>query len=272
MVASGALGRWIEREGGLVGPIQVSSRGGLRGLFVTEAVKAGTPLLAVPRHCTLHSDAVADDDASSLRPHERLMLALLRARAAAARAPDDGLSLYVASIPTEIPLLRDWPDGALDALARQSTAASALAEAARAQRGAAARSCARVVAHAPFADIVDLRWAEAAVRSRALDTSAAGGPRTLQLVPIFDMCNHRPADADARVVEITSDGVAVLTAPEALRAGDEVRFAYDAAGGNHQLLLDYGFGVARDGTAATAGAPHDPAAVAAVLDAELSEG
>ena len=56
MVAT-ALGRWIEREGGLVGPIQISSRGGLRGLFVSEDVKAGTPLLAVPRHCTLHSDA-----------------------------------------------------------------------------------------------------------------------------------------------------------------------------------------------------------------------
>ena len=69
MVVATALGRWIEREGGLVGPIQISSRGGLRGLFVSEAVKAGTPLLAVPRHCTLHSDAVADDDASALRPH-----------------------------------------------------------------------------------------------------------------------------------------------------------------------------------------------------------
>ena len=270
MVVATALGRWIEREGGLVGPIQISSRGGLRGLFVSEAVAAGTPLLAVPRHCTLHSDAVADDDASALRPHERLMLALLQARAAAARAPDDGLSLYVASIPTEIPLLRDWPDGALDALARQNTAASALAEAARAQRGAAARSCARVVAHAPFADDADLRWAEAAVRSRALDTSAAGGPRTLQLVPIFDMCNHRPAAADAdasrRVVEVTSDGVAVLTAPEALRAGDEIAFPYDAGGGNAELLLDYGFGIGADGAAATAAPPEDPEAVAAVLE------
>ena len=99
---------------------------------------------------------------------------------------------------------------------------------------------------------------------------AAGGPRTLQLVPIFDMCNHRPAaaaaDASRRVVEVTSDGVAVLTAPEALRAGDEIAFPYDAGGGNAELLLDYGFGIGADGAAATAAPPEDPEAVAAVLE------
>ena len=69
------------------------------------------------------------------------MLALLRARAAAARAPDDRLSLYVASIPTEIPLLRALHQQPLEALAlfRQiCEAARALAERRARARAAAA--------------------------------------------------------------------------------------------------------------------------------------
>ena len=273
MASFAPLGAWIEREGGLVGPIRVSTRDGLRGLFVTKGVKAGEPLLAVPRCCTLHSASDVED--ALLRPHERLMLRLLRAREGAALDPAGGLSHYVASLPESLPMLRDWPDASLDALSQRGAAARSLAQAALAQRGAAAASCDRVAGRLAGregrGDRAALLWAEAVVRSRALDTSPDIGERALQLVPIFDMCNHEPAgdDSDARVVEITSDGVAVLTAPTALKRGDEVRFAYapgDTGGGNQQLLLDYGFGVRADGTALSVAPPHDDAAVAELLE------
>ena len=77
------------------------------------------------------------------------------------------------------------------------------------------------------------------------------------------LARRRGGGRARRVVEVTSDGVAVLTAPEALRAGDEIAFPYDAGGGNAELLLDYGFGIGADGAAATA-PPEDPEAVAAV--------
>ena len=207
----------------------------------------------------------------ALRPHERLMLALLRARAAAARAPYDGYRSMLRRYPPKFRCCAR-PDGALDAPARQSTAASALAEAARAQRGAAARSCARVVAHAPFADdpiCGGPRRPPALARAPDGHVGAAAGRAPMQLVPIFDMCNHRPAaaaaDASRRVVEVTSDGVAVLTAPEACAPATKSPSRTTPAAATPaaaRLRLRH----RRRRRRRSAAPPEDPEAVAAVLE------
>ena len=99
------------------------------------------------------------------------------------------------------------------------------------------------------------------MRSRALASVGADGSPTLQLVPLFDMCNHcGPAntapgadDAEKREphVVLTADQMVVLCAPSALQAGEEVLFSY-CDEGNARLLLDYGF--AMDNSAATSAA------------------
>tara|TARA_B110001452_G_scaffold261620_1_gene260620 strand:+ start:63 stop:947 length:885 start_codon:yes stop_codon:yes gene_type:complete len=227
-----ALRRHVERAGGFVGPISLSeSSEGLRGLFVTEAVAAGEPLCGVPRSCVLH--ATAGDD---LKAHERLMLQLLEARSAGDHA------LYLPTMPERIPLLRDWTAPQLERLQSASLLASV-----DSQRAWAERTLALVAERAPETTPDDLEWAERVVRSRSLATASADGEPTLQLVPIFDMCNHvaTPAGAEhAPHVLVMADGVVVLCAQHDLAPGDEVRFSYrDESEGNSALLLDYGFAV-----------------------------
>ena len=97
------LSALVIANGGFVGPIECKSSGGLRGLYVTEPVNAGDPLCAVPRACTIHARA-----ADGLKDNEVLMLALLEARASAELDAGAEHAAYLATMPPQIPLLRDW--------------------------------------------------------------------------------------------------------------------------------------------------------------------
>ena len=233
--AISSLTHWLATsQGAFVGPIRSETRNGLRGLFVSEACAAGDPLCAIPQGCTLQARA-----SDGLKANERLMLELLAARSSGSH------SLYLATTPSHIPLLRDWTKPQLARL--QSPR---LAAAVRSQRAWVERTFARV---RPFAEQVgegrteDLEWAERVVRSRALSSVGPDGRTSLQLVPLFDLCNHRspaPSRAPAPLPHVmqTADGMVVLCAATALSAGDEVTFAYRDEG-NAELLLDYGFAV-----------------------------
>ena len=198
-----ALAALVSSEGGFVGPICCRSHNGLRGLFVTEPVVAGDPLCAVPRACTLHARA-----ADGLKPNERLMLALLEAKASSQHA------LYLATMPEHISLLRDWSAAELARLQSPPLAAAVASQRAWAdatfarvaplcralrlalpaasnparspgRRHTAASSlrltCAALCFAAAGVTRAELEWAERVVRSRALASVSPEGAPTLQL-------------------------------------------------------------------------------------------
>ena len=205
------LSALVVANGGFVGPICCKSNGGLRGLYVTEPVNAGDPLCAVPRACTIHARA-----ADGLKDNEVLMLALLEARANAERDASAEHAPYLATMPPRIPLLRDWSAAQL---ARLQSAA--LTAAVRSQQDWVERTFAYVLPFTPWRDGLDaaareqLEWAERVVRSRALASAGVDGSPTLQLVPLFDMCNHcAPANAPAGAAEEAREPHVILTADQ----------------------------------------------------------
>ena len=86
----GALEKWITASGGFVGPVAAKQHGGYRGLFCTrDGVRAGEPLLAVPRSCTIRGAAIKDK-----RPIETLVAALLAASDAGAASEFASLAIH----------------------------------------------------------------------------------------------------------------------------------------------------------------------------------
>jgi len=223
---------WLVAAGGYVGPCEPRTQAGLRGLFIThDGVRAGEPLVAVPRECTLRGDA-----GDGRRPIERLLVALLYARS----ETGGRYSAYLDSLPHEVPLLRDWDRAQLSRLRSPDLSARVTDQRDWLNRLCETHSSACGVARA------DVRWAERLVRSRGVAYTDEAGRPGLQLVPLLDLANHRrhEPDAEAPIVE-TADGMTVLCASPAaghqLRKGDQATFAYTCNEGNSRLLLDYGF-------------------------------
>ena len=101
-----ALATWVRREGGFVGKVRVeTTRDGLRGLFVTEPVRAGELLVSVPPGCIVSAD---EDPQWGLSLRELLTARLVGARTRGQCQP------YLDSLPTldGAPLLCDWSDEA----------------------------------------------------------------------------------------------------------------------------------------------------------------
>uniref|UniRef100_A0A7S3TAA6 Uncharacterized protein n=1 Tax=Emiliania huxleyi TaxID=2903 RepID=A0A7S3TAA6_EMIHU len=100
-----ALATWVRREGGFVGKVRVETRDGLRGLFVTEPVRAGELLVSVPPGCIVSAD---EDPQWGLSLRELLTARLVGARTRGQCQP------YLDSLPTldGAPLLCDWSDEA----------------------------------------------------------------------------------------------------------------------------------------------------------------
>eukprot|EP00965_Chrysotila_dentata_P174355 5755930-Pleurochrysis_carterae.AAC.1 len=241
-----ALANWLTDEGGYLDGVCVRSHRGLRGLFTTSEVSSGQPVLAIPRHCTLH---VFEDANSGFLVHELLVMRLLTAR------KNGELPVYLNTLPSEVPLLRDWSSEALDLLQSPKIVSEVTS-----QRDRLDRCCERVKdalvddadwSQPPSQD--ELRWAESIVRSRAL-ACEMHGRRGLMLVPFFDLCNHRTpserrlsrcggdGDAGGRSPDVlqTADDMVVLCASTALPRHAELHISYGDVG-NAGLLLDYGF-------------------------------
>ena len=244
-----ALHSWLLDAGAMIGSVRLEEQSGVRGLYITKAVQAGEPLIAVPPQCTLVAHAEA-----GLKAHEALALKLLKV-ASAKEFPQ-----YLETLPTEVPLLRDWTDAELAQLEAPSLASAAIA-----QRKYAEDMVRRLIPRA--IDLYDgdeakaaaaLRWAERIIRSRTHGWTAKSGPAqaNLQLVPLIDMCNHcsdgsgeEEAEASrADPLSIMACGTVLLCAGTDLAPGDEVTFSYrPAAEGNGALLLDYGFAILPSG-------------------------
>ena len=220
-----ALAKWITQSGGYVGPVTAEQRdNGYRGLFCTQnGVRAGEPLLAVPRSCTLRGTAIEDR-----RPIEHLVSQLIIERDA---GKSSTFASYIDMLPTSVPLLRDWNVSQLSRLASPE-----LSREARSQHEWLTR-----LNDGQSHELVHVEWAERLCRSRGIAFGNANGDSGLQLVPLLDLANHRaqPPDAHPPLSEY-DEGVTVLCATTDLDEGDEATFEY-TQDGNGRLLLDYGF-------------------------------
>jgi hypothetical protein len=235
-----ALARWVESEGGFVGDVACGESNGVRGLYATKDVPKGTLLLSVPEACCIAAD---EDPQWGLSLRELTTARLVGSRTRGEHA------LYIATLPSEQPLLCDWSDAELAEL--QSPR---LADDARGMLPFLDESTARILPWTKDTE-ADVRWAERMVRSRAilcesgfnslgdLDSAAM-----MALVPLLDLANHRtPNLGEVEPVSVDYAAKAItLAAPRDLKEGDEVTICYRYEG-NEKLLLDYGFAEALDG-------------------------
>lgn len=238
-VASGALelalGRWVESEGGYISDcVAVDSRGGRRGLYVTEDVKAGTELARVPKSCLICSEEADLQPAWGLSLGEFMTTMLGGARSRGEKAP------YMEALPTTEALLADWTTEELSML--QSPR---LEREASSQRDHRDGMVSNVVPWCPTADAPTLSWAETMVRSRALTfESGWSGTAMMCMVPFVDLANHRvplPEEVPCFPVDLDhGEEDVVLRAPRDLATDEEVLITYGYDGNEH-LLLDYGF-------------------------------
>ena len=105
-----SLVTFIEQSGGLVAEELsdgIDSATGVRGLFVTNAVAKGEPLLVLPpgSYIGASDDDDVSDGAGPLKTFERLIVHLLDAKHNESESP---LRPYLDSMPTHVPMLRDW--------------------------------------------------------------------------------------------------------------------------------------------------------------------
>ena len=91
-----ALARWVTSQGGFVGNVAAETRGGLRGLYVTQPVSAGELLVSVPRACVISAE---EDPQWGLSLRE-----LLTARLCGALSRGEYVA-YTQSLPESEPLL-----------------------------------------------------------------------------------------------------------------------------------------------------------------------
>ena len=101
-----ALARWVESEGGFVGDVACGEREGVRGLYATKDVPKGTLLLSVPEACCISAD---EDPQWGLSLRELTTARLVGSRTRGEHEP------YIATLPSDEPLLCDWSDAELAA-------------------------------------------------------------------------------------------------------------------------------------------------------------
>ena len=108
-----ALARWVTSQGGFVGSVAAETRGGLRGLYVTRPVSAGELLVSVPRACVISAE---EDPQWGLSLRELATARLVGSLTRGEHAP------YIATLPSDEPLLCDWSDAELAELQAQLAA------------------------------------------------------------------------------------------------------------------------------------------------------
>ena len=235
-----ALASWVKTEGGFVGDVAVETRDGVRGLYTTKDVPTGTLLLSVPEACCIAAD---EDPQWGLSLRELTTARLVGSRTRGEHEP------YIATLPSDEPLLCDWSDAELAEL--QSPR---LADDARGMLPFLDESTARILPWTKGTED-DVRWAERMVRSRAILCESGfnslgdlDSPAMMALVPLVDLANHRTPDlGEVEPVGLDPSARAVtLAAPRDLKEGDEVTICYRYEG-NEKLLLDYGFAEALNG-------------------------
>mmetsp|Transcript_87463 Transcript_87463/g.152614 ORF Transcript_87463/g.152614 Transcript_87463/m.152614 type:complete len:499 (-) Transcript_87463:45-1541(-) len=240
-----ALVEWIRSNGGFVGSVNIDTRNGLRGLFVTKDVLAGELLLVIPKSCILS----AEEDPKSGLSLTELMTARLVETITRGKNREQ-----IESWPRQPdPVLHEWTPSELQHLQSPKLAA-----------GVAAIPQLLRQSHEkllPFvkAEWPTVMWADRMVRSRAFVFDEGWqGKRSMCMVPLVDFVNHRLLPTVGKDVFLDIDEQVVkLIAPEPLKAGDEVRITYKR-NGNEKLLLDYGF--------AELLAPEQPSSEALHLD------
>jgi hypothetical protein len=262
---------WAQSQGATVSPrlvIRRTTYGG-NGLFVSEAVAKGTPLVRIPGDLQLGVEVLAKSDAADLQrfvkglPWQEVVaagLGFLPCAAAICAEKRNAESRFA-------PYLQF-----LDEVAYTNAIAScdtddcpslAACDAVAAEKVKKMRYGLRAAANANAIDLDELCWAAAVVCSRSLRRRIAPplspeavdnvGPVAAtdrsRLLPVIDLVNHGGDKANAAVQPLKNDPedhfATCLVAARDLAEGEEILIDYGAgsppAGRAEAFLLDYGF-------------------------------
>ena len=251
-VTSGALMQYVTAQGGRLGPVAISTDGGLRGLVTTKDVAAGDVLFSIPSSLALVSldvieNSPARDMVEQLVEHELMAVALLeRLRR------DDVPKCVVDALPRRFEPGPSWlwSEPELEHLCSPQVAALSRWRHEECRRlhqqieplWKASRCCGTSPSFA------EVEWAVAIVTSRMLSAASRTGATLPVLLPIADMMNHDDASPGVRFgleaveVAVAEEAVHyVCRSSGALARGAPVTFSYDTAAPNAHLLLHFGF-------------------------------
>jgi Rubisco LSMT substrate-binding/SET domain len=228
-----ALFDWLTARGAAVGGLLVTADGPSgRGVRVRHDVEAGERVLAVPRACLLTPALTGDSSASGADEQSHLAADLLKER----DDPRSPFRAYLDLLPTSFPSVPLFFGEHDLALLRGSYLLDriALRRASLREDFAALRS-AGALDGASFDAFV---WARYVVCSRVFGVHV-GGRKTLAMVPMADMLNHR-IPPEVRWGYDDESEAFVMTAARDLRAGETLHDSYGQKC-NARFLLSYGF-------------------------------
>lgn len=242
--------------------LTVATAGGCRGVFVTQALPAGTCLALVPHSCFL-TLALADATdaalwqpggalaaATSRSPDDRLAVHLLLRT----RRPADAFAPYLACLPGVEELLATMPVAWSPEQRRALQHPPLEAQVAARLAGCKQQHSLLVAAWpslgpGPPPSLRELLWAHCIVRSRSLEEASP------LLEPLLDLANHAPfsprlassaAPRHAACMPTAAAGCDSLVLLRPLQAGEEVLVSYGCESEGGQLdaeiaLASFGF-------------------------------
>lgn len=280
-----ALERWLKAEGASAPYVEIARINGIRGVRAKRAFAPGDELLRIPRRlivddrraaeaCAVSGVWAAGDDEQPPPPaYARLALVLLhelRTGDASAHAE------YLRALPTrddfdveggplclwsaaEVGRL-ECPKLVADHEAREELFRSGILAPAR-----LAAEWERLGLAGPPPAEAELRWAVAAVTSRAYGARDADSAPVSMLIPLVDMANHAHPPNTAKGLDEDGEAFIVLAA-KPIAKGDEVFLSYGALP-NMVLLPQFGFVVRKSGCdVALVHCPEVAGAAAAAAD------
>ena len=262
---------WAQSQGATVSQnlaIRRTSYGG-NGLFVSEAVAKGTPLVRIPGDLQLGVEVLAKSDAADLQrfvkglPWQEVVAAGLGFLPCAAAICAERRNAESRFAPYLDFLDEVQYTNAIAQCATDDCPMLAACDAVAAEKVKKMRYGLRAAANANAIDLDELCWAAAVVCSRSLRRRVAPplspeavdnvGPVAAtdrsRLLPVIDLVNHGGAKANAAVQPLKNDPedpfATCLVAARDLEADEEILIDYGAgsppAGRAETFLLDYGF-------------------------------
>ena len=252
--ASDSLLAWMQESGASVEKVSIekSALAGGLGLFAAVDIPPGGEVFRCPCRLTLTAEAAMADPsigaaltsrASRIDRHMMNIVYLLHCRQSGLHAA------YISCLPNDVDddLPQNWSDDEQSGWLRGTSLLWHAREGAKTLRSFHEEVLVDLCARHPEAfpreayNIRALCWAHAVYWSRAIGLTFPGGKREA-LVPLLDMCNHRPGVATATVslVAAATEPTYAFRASGAVKRGQEIFINYGAKG-TGELLRCHGF-------------------------------
>lgn len=251
--ASDSLLAWMQECGASVDNVSIekSALAGGLGLFAAVDIPPGGEVFRCPCRLTLTAEAAMADPsigaaltshASRIDRHMMNIVYLLHCRQSGLHAA------YISCLPNDVDddLPQNWPDEEQSGWLRGTSLLRHAREGAKTLRSFHEEVLDDLCARHPEAfpreayNFRALCWAHAVYWSRAIGLTFPGGKREA-LVPLLDLCNHRPGVATTvSLVAASTEPTYALRASGAIKRGQEIFINYGAKG-TGELLRCHGF-------------------------------